>query len=29
LERGLMTFLGEDAWSMPSITIPDNVVYYE
>jgi len=29
LERGLMTFTGEDAWSMPSITIPDNVVYYE
>jgi hypothetical protein len=29
LERGLMTFAGEDAWSLPSITIPDNVVYYE
>tara|TARA_R100001163_G_scaffold2920_1_gene4407 strand:+ start:8418 stop:8822 length:405 start_codon:yes stop_codon:yes gene_type:complete len=29
LERGLMTFTGEDAWSMPSIDIPDNVVYYE
>ena len=29
LERGLMTFTGEDAWSMPNINIPDNVVYYE
>jgi len=29
LERGLITFTGEDAWSMPSINIPDNIVYYE
>jgi hypothetical protein len=29
LERGLITFTGEDAWSMPSIDIPDNIVYYE
>tara|TARA_R100001086_G_scaffold231594_1_gene152397 strand:- start:704 stop:1105 length:402 start_codon:yes stop_codon:yes gene_type:complete len=29
LERGLITFTGEDAWTMPSIDIPDNVVYYE
>lgn len=29
LERGLMTFSSAAAWSMPSISIPNNVVYYE
>jgi len=29
LERGLMTFTGDNAWTTPSISIPNNVVYYE
>jgi hypothetical protein len=29
LETGTARFAAEDAWDTPSISIPDNVVYYE
>lgn len=29
LERGLITFTSEAAWTMPTLSIPNNVVYYE
>ncbi len=28
-QRGILQIVGEEAWTIPSITIPDNVVYYE
>lgn len=28
-ERGIMQIIGADAWTIPSIDVPDNVVYYE
>jgi len=28
-QRGIMQIVGDEAWTIPSITIPDNVVYYE
>lgn len=29
VERGAMQIIGEDAWTLPTISIPNNVVYYE
>lgn len=28
-EKGMMQIIGAEAWTTPTITIPDNVVYYE
>ena len=28
-QRGILQIVGEEAWTIPSIDIPDNVVYYE
>ena len=28
-EKGVMQIIGEDAWTIPTINIPNNVVYYE
>lgn len=28
-ERGLLQVIGADAWIIPTIVVPDNIVYYE
>ena len=28
-ENGMLRVTAEDAWDIPSVTIPDNVIYYE
>lgn len=28
-EKGILQIIGESAWTIPDIVIPDNVVYYE
>ena len=28
-QQGIVQIIGVDAWDIPSVTVPDNVVYYE